>query len=138
MDDGLAPTPASGAVPVNADAADLLRPGPLDQARAMRILEHADELLAAGDLPRAAASYQRVIGAPDPTLTAAALHGLGTALYRMDREDDAAQVWEQILALPETPVTYLAWRELARVRVRNGDLLGCPEGLSRSATPSAA
>ena len=42
MDDGLAPTPASGAVPVNADAADLLRPGPLDQARAMRILEHAD------------------------------------------------------------------------------------------------
>jgi membrane associated rhomboid family serine protease len=42
----------------------------------------------------------------------------------MDREDEAAQVWEQILALPETPVTYLAWRELARVRVRSRDLPG--------------
>ena len=41
-----------GAVPASAETADLLRQGPLDPPRAMRILEHADELLAAGDLPR--------------------------------------------------------------------------------------
>lgn len=106
------------------DLADLLRAGPLDQARAMRILKHADDRLDAGELPQAAALYQRVIGVPEPTLTATAMHGLGTALYRMDREDEAASVWEQILQLPETPVTYLAWRELARLRVRHGDLPG--------------
>lgn len=105
-------------------AADLLRQGPLDPARAIEILRRADEFLAAGELPHAAALYQRVIGIPDATLTATALHGLGTALYRMDREDDAAAAWQQILQLPENPVTYLAWRELARLKVRGGDLPG--------------
>jgi len=107
-----------------AGLAELMRAGPLDPARAMRIIRHADEQLNAGELPIAAALYQRVIGVPDPTLTATALHGLGTALYRMDREDEAASAWQQILQLSETPVTYLAWRELARLRVRHGDLPG--------------
>jgi membrane associated rhomboid family serine protease len=98
--------------------------GPLDRATALALLARGDELLEAGEPEGAANHYRRVIGFDDPAITAAAYFGLGNALYRMDREDDAVQVWAQVLALPETPSTYLAWRQIAAARVRDGDLAG--------------
>jgi membrane associated rhomboid family serine protease len=104
---------------------ELTREGPLNPETAARLLARADELLAAAEFPIAARYYQRVIGAtPNPEQTAAALFGLGTALYRLDQEDAARGTWGQILALPETPYTYRAWREIAGARVRDGDLVG--------------
>jgi membrane associated rhomboid family serine protease len=61
---------------------------------------------------------------PEPALTAAALVGAGEALYRMDDEEGARQCWEQAARLPENPVTYRAWRQVAAARVRDGDLRG--------------
>lgn len=98
--------------------------GPLDRATALALLARGDELLEAGEHEGAANCYRRVIGFDDPAITAAAYFGLGNAIYRMDREDDAVQVWAQVLALPETPSTYLAWRQIAAARVRDGDLAG--------------
>jgi rhomboid protease GluP len=104
---------------------ELTREGPLDRTTAARLLTRADELLASADFAPAAAYYQRVIGAsPDPEQTAAGLFGLGMARYRLDQDDLALATWEQILALPETPFTYRAWREIAGARVRNHDLGG--------------
>jgi membrane associated rhomboid family serine protease len=100
------------------------QPGPLDRATALAVLARGDELLEGGEHEAAANYYRRVIGFDDPAVTAAAYFGLGNALYRMDREDDAVQVWAQVLALPETPSTYLAWRQIAAARVRDGDLTG--------------
>lgn len=100
------------------------QPGPLDRATALRVLARGDELVEAGEHEAAANYYRRVIGFDDPAVTAAAYFGLGNALYRMDREDDAVQVWAQVLALPETPSTYQAWRQIAAARVRDGDLPG--------------
>ena len=98
--------------------------GPLDPAAARSILERADELMGSGDYAEAAAHYRRVIGTADAGVTAAALFGLGLALYRLDREDDAIAAWQSVLELPETPSTYRAWREIASARVRDGDLAG--------------
>src|SRR5262245_6349349 len=80
--------------------------------------------MSSGDFPAAFQHYRRVYGFDDPDLTAAALLGAGQALYRMDDEASAVRAWEQILALPETPSTYHAWREIAAARVREGDLQG--------------
>lgn len=98
--------------------------GPLDRTTALALLARGDELLEAGEHEAAANYYRRIIGFDDPAVTASAYYGLGNALYRMDREDDAVQVWAQVLALPETPSTYLAWRQIAAARVRDGDLSG--------------
>jgi membrane associated rhomboid family serine protease len=104
---------------------ELSREGPLDRSAAARLLARADALLAAAEFPLAARYNQRVVGAsPDPEQTAAAMFGLGMALYRMDRDDAARSTWEQILSLPETSYTYRAWREIAGARVRDGDLVG--------------
>ena len=103
---------------------DPSQPGPLDRATALAVLARADELLEAGEHEAAAAHYQRVAGFDDPAVTAGAYFGLGNALFRMDREDDAVWAWERVLQLPETPSTYLAWRQLAAARVRDGDLKG--------------
>src|SRR5207302_9783725 len=104
---------------------ELERSGPLDSSRARALLSRADQLLAGGEFPDAARYYQRLIGATsDPVMTAAALYGLGMALFRMDREDAARATWEQVLSLPETPFTYRAWREIAGMRVRDRDLAG--------------
>jgi len=104
---------------------ELSRSGPLDQVAAARLLARADELLATAEFQQAARTYQRVVGAtPNPDQTAAAMFGLGMALYRLDRDDDARATWEQVLALPETPTSYRAWREIAGARVRAGDLPG--------------
>ncbi len=96
--------------------------GPLDRRTALAMLERADELLDAGDLADAARHYQRVIGFDEPSITAAALLGLGTSYFRADREELAVGTWRQVLALPETPGTYLAYRQLAAAYVRDGDL----------------
>ena len=103
---------------------DPRQPGPLDRTTALAVLARADELLEADEPEAAAAHYQRVIGFDDPAVTASAYYGLGNALYRMDREDDAVATWGQVLGLPETPSTYLAWRQIAAARVRDGDLAG--------------
>jgi membrane associated rhomboid family serine protease len=98
--------------------------GPLDRATAVLALQHADQLMEQGHPDVAAGLYQRVVGFDDPVITASAMYGLGNALYRLDREDIALATWEQVLQLPETPTTYLAWRQIAAQRVRDGDLQG--------------
>jgi membrane associated rhomboid family serine protease len=103
---------------------DPSQPGPLDRATALAVLGRADELLEAGEPEAAANHYRRVIGFDDPAVTAGAYYGLGNALYRLDREDDALWAWQQVLALPETPSTYQAWRQVAAARVRDADLAG--------------
>jgi membrane associated rhomboid family serine protease len=109
-----APTPPAAADPsVN---------GPLDRATATALLERADELLDSGDLGDAARFYERVVGFDDAAITAAALLGLGTVFYRADQEDVAIAYWRRVLELPETPGTYLAWRQLAAAHVRAGEL----------------
>ncbi|HEY3522635.1 MAG TPA: rhomboid family intramembrane serine protease [Candidatus Limnocylindrales bacterium] len=96
--------------------------GPLTADQARLLLDQAAELYSGGDFADAAATYQRVVGHPDAATTAAAMLGLGQSLYRLDRDDEALAVWEQVLKLPETPSTYRAWREVAAARVRSGDL----------------
>lgn len=96
--------------------------GPLTREAAQAILQRAAEFLDAGDFTDAAVHFQRVVGFDDPAITAAALLGLGEALYRLDEEDAAVARWESILKLPETPSTYRAWREVAAARVRAGEL----------------
>lgn len=112
--------PATGPTP----APDLSVEGPLTREAARAILERAAELLESGDFRDAALHYRRVVGFDDPAVTAAALLGLGEALYRLDQDDAAIATWESILELPETPSTYPAWRNIAAARVREGDLGG--------------
>ena len=112
--------PDDGGLPADA----LNQTGPLDRETALRLLARADQLFEAGQFEEAGRYYQRIYGFDDPPITASALYGLGNALYRLDREDVALTVWEQILKLPETPSTYLAWRQIAALRVREGDLNG--------------
>jgi rhomboid protease GluP len=102
----------------------LTRQGPLTRDEARLLLDTGAELIAAGDFSNALRHYWRVRGFDDPDVTAAALLGAGQALYRMDDEAGAVARWEEVLALPETPATYQAYRELAGARVREGDLQG--------------
>jgi membrane associated rhomboid family serine protease len=103
---------------------DIPPPGPLSREQARPLLDRAAELLAAGDFREAAEHYRRIVGNDDATITAAALLGLGEALYRLDQADAAVATWEAVLELPDTPSTYLAWRNVAAARVREGDLKG--------------
>jgi membrane associated rhomboid family serine protease len=119
-----APNDARRSGPPPIPAAALGHQGPLSRADATEILDRAAELMASGDYPEAGVHYQRVVGFDDPAVTAAALVGLGQALYRMDEEEAALARWEQVFELPETPSTYRAWREVAAARVRSGDLNG--------------
>ncbi|HYM83944.1 MAG TPA: rhomboid family intramembrane serine protease, partial [Candidatus Dormibacteraeota bacterium] len=98
--------------------------GPLSREQARALLTRADELVGAGDYAQAARYYRRVVGQPSADITAAALLGLGEALYRLDDEDAAVAAWRSVLELPETPATYLAWRNVAAALVRSGDLRG--------------
>lgn len=111
----------AGAGPVDLDAA-LRSVGPLDRRSAVALVERGRELLETGDFEPAARHFQRVTGFDDPAVTAAALLGLGEALYRLDLEDEAMGAWQAALRLPETPSTYPAWRNVAAARVRSGDL----------------
>jgi membrane associated rhomboid family serine protease len=112
--------PAQGPRP----APELSIEGPLTRAAARAILDRAAELLDGADFRDAALHYRRVVGYDDPVVTAAALLGLGEALFRLDQDDAAIATWESILELPETPSTYPAWRNIAAARVREGDLGG--------------
>jgi membrane associated rhomboid family serine protease len=98
--------------------------GPLATDVASALIERGRERLDAGDALPAYADFQRVIGSEDPAITAAGLLGSGDALYRLDREAQAAAAWEAVTAQRENPSTYKAWRNLAGVRVRSGDLQG--------------
>jgi tetratricopeptide (TPR) repeat protein len=98
--------------------------GPLSRNIALALLDRGAAAIAAGEYPFAAAYYQRVVGFDDPAVTGAALLGLGEALYRLDRDEDAIATWESVLQLPENPSTYGAWRNVAAARVRTGDLQG--------------
>jgi membrane associated rhomboid family serine protease len=98
--------------------------GPLSVDQARALLARADALMASGDYADAVRVYQRVVGQPSPDVTAAALMGLGEALYRLDEDDAALSAWRSVLELPETPSTYPAWRNVAAALVRAGDLRG--------------
>jgi membrane associated rhomboid family serine protease len=104
--------------------ATLAHDGPLPRPVALAALDRAAELLSGADFVDAARLYQRVIGFDDPAVTAAALLGLGEALYRLNDDGRALATWEEATRLPETPSTYAAWRNVAAARVRAGDLRG--------------
>ena len=101
--------------------------GRLSRADALAILERAGELLATGDFHAAGEHYARVVGFDDPAVTAAALMGLGEVRYRTDAEQAAVETWTAVVRLGETPSTYLAWRNIAAARVRDGELRGAME-----------
>jgi membrane associated rhomboid family serine protease len=121
--DAIADVPA-GDGPSLPPAPELTIEGPLSRDAAKAILDRAAELMDAGDYRDAGIHYRRVVGFGEPAVTAAALLGLGQALYRLDQDDAAIATWESIFELPETPSTYRAWREVAAARVREGDLNG--------------
>jgi membrane associated rhomboid family serine protease len=103
------------------DAA-LASQGPLSEIVASRLVARGRASLEAGEFQAAIAIFRRVLGHPEPEITAAALLGSGDALYRVDDEARAAEAWKAVTQLPETMSTYRAWRNLAGVRVRHGDL----------------
>ncbi len=105
-------------------SATLAHDGPLPREAALAALDRAAELLQSSDFVDAARLYQRVIGFNDPAITAAALLGLGEAWNRLDDEGKAMATWEEVTRLPETPSTYLAWRNIAAARVRADNLRG--------------
>jgi membrane associated rhomboid family serine protease len=104
------------------DAA-LASQGPLSEIVASRLVARGRAALEAGEFQLAIADFRRAAGHPEPEITGAALVGSGDALFRMDDEANAAATWEAVTALPENSSTYPAWRRLAGVRVRAGDLL---------------
>ena len=114
MDDVPPPTP-----PLDPGAT-----GRLGRDAALSLLQRGGDLLASGDFADAGQHFSRVVGFDDPTITAAALLGLGEAHYRLNNEPAAVQAWTAVLQLPETPSTYAAWRNVAAARVRDGDLTG--------------
>lgn len=96
--------------------------GPLSPDVARRLIDRGRARLDAGDAGPSIADFQRVVGHEDAAITGAALLGLGDALYRLDDEGQAAAAWESVTRLRENPSTYRAWRNLAGVRVRSGQL----------------
>lgn len=98
--------------------------GPLTREAAMAALDHAAELMSSADFVDAARLYQRVIGFNDPSVTGAAMLGLGEAYYRLNDDAQALALWQEATRLPENPATYPAWRNVAAAKVRSGDLRG--------------
>ena len=96
--------------------------GPLSPDVARRLIDRGRARLEAGDPGPSIADFQRVVGHEDAAITGAALLGVGDALYRLDDEGQAAAAWESVTRLRENPSTYRAWRNLAGVRVRSGEL----------------
>jgi membrane associated rhomboid family serine protease len=114
--------PATDPLPDPRLDAALRSQGPLDAATAQRLIARGRERLDLGDSAQAIADFRRAIGHEDPAVTGAALLGYGDALYRLDDERQATAAWEAVVRLRENPSTYQAWRNLAGVRVRAGDL----------------
>jgi membrane associated rhomboid family serine protease len=112
------------------DGSPYLPPGfdpstmPLDRATAMAVVRHADELMEASEPDQALVLYSRAAAMPDKDIAAAGIYGMGNALYRLDRDDEALVAWERVTTMGETPVTYRAWRQVAAARVRAHDLPG--------------
>jgi rhomboid protease GluP len=107
------------------DAAGLLsQSGPLSRDTAQAALAQAAAFMANADFVDAARLYQRVVGFNDASVTAAAMIGLGEAMYRLDDDASALSQWEAATQLPEYDHTYAAWRNVAAARVRGGDLRG--------------
>ncbi len=98
--------------------------GPLDRAAALALVQRADALAAQGEYQQAAAFYSRVVGHRDPDLHVSALLGLSECRYRMDEDEAAIEGWRLATQAPETPLSWVAWRQLAAARVRQGDLRG--------------
>lgn len=103
------------------DAA-IANPGPLTADLARRLIDRGRAELEAGEPRLAIVDFQRVVGHEDAAITGAALLGMGDAIYRLDDEPHASGAWEAVTRLPENPSTYRAWRNLAGVRVRQGEL----------------
>ena len=103
------------------DAA-LVSQGPLSDQVARRLIDRGRARLEAGEHGLAAADFQRVVGHPDANLTGAAVLGTGDVLYRADAEERAKAAWQSVTRLPENASTYQAWRNLAGVHVRAGEL----------------
>jgi membrane associated rhomboid family serine protease len=97
---------------------------PLDRGRAIALLRRADELMEESEPDQALALYGRAAGMPDRDVAAAGTYGMGNALYRLDRDEEALGAWEQVTTMGETPATYRAWRQVAAARVRAKDLTG--------------
>lgn len=102
----------------------LATPGPVPVDAARRLIDRGRAKLEAGESALAIQDFRRVIGHDDPAITGAALLGFGDAVYRLDEEGQARGAWEAVTQLRENPSTYTAWRNLAGVRVRAGDLPG--------------
>jgi membrane associated rhomboid family serine protease len=114
--------------------------GPLDRATAISLVQHADALASTGEYAQAAAYYTRVIGHADADLHVAALLGLGECRFRLDDERGALDAWTMATRAPETPASWVAWKQVAGVRVRSGDLTGAVDAYrqaDRRAPPEA-
>lgn len=98
--------------------------GPLDRATALGLLERGDALLEQGEIDAAAAHYARVVGHPDPDITAAAWYRLGEARWRRADEDGAMAAWEAAARVGETDTAWEAWRRLAAARVERARASG--------------
>jgi membrane associated rhomboid family serine protease len=96
--------------------------GTLSRPAAVDHLARADALLASGDLQDAANLYSRVVGYPEPAITAAALLGIGNVWFRANEEDQALTSWRAAADVGQTPSSYLAWRSIAAELVRRGNL----------------
>lgn len=96
--------------------------GTLSGPEAVDHLARADALLASGELQAALGLYQRVVGFPDPAITAAAFLGTGNVLFRASQEDQALASWRAAAAVGDTPSAYPAWRSIAAELVRQGKL----------------
>lgn len=96
--------------------------GTLSRPAAVDHLARADALLASGELQDAARLYSRVIGYPEPAITAAALLGIGNVWFRASEEDQALSSWHAAADVGETPSSYPAWRSIAAELVRRGSL----------------
>jgi membrane associated rhomboid family serine protease len=96
--------------------------GALSRPEAVDHLARADALLGSGDLQDASNLYSRVVGFPDPAITAAALLGIGNVWFRASQEDHAMASWRAAADVGETPSSYPAWRSMAAELVREGKL----------------
>src|SRR6185503_754371 len=101
--------------------------GPLTPEIARGLIARGRAKLEAGEAQLAALDFQRVVGHEDPAITGGALLGFGDVLYRLDNEPQAKAAWEAVTRLRENPSTYQAWRNLAAMRVRDGELNGAIE-----------
>src|SRR5438132_6577922 len=96
--------------------------GPIETSLAQRLVERGRERLDLGDAAHAVVDFRRAIGHQDANVSGPAMLGYGDALYRLDDERQAAAAWEAVTRFRENPATYRAWRNLAGVRVRAGEL----------------